>query len=521
MRPIKIIILFVLLSILSFTSSVYSTDIASILQKSVGGEKAVETIKSLESIYMSGDIDMNGTIGTFEYKFRFPQRYLLTLTFQNFSIIQGYDGSVAWQKDISGQKTELTGPEKKAILQTVYLNSFSFLFDDSLKNKKSLGRSYLGGNVYEQLIFFPFDNDTLNIYFDAITGYRKITKSKQDFFETVSYDSLYRKINNINVPFYSKSVVQQMNFSFSQSVDTIIFDKTFPDSIFLFQKRSDSNYRFPATEKITLNFEFHNNHIFLPVTISGTKKVHMLLDSGAGASIIKTSTVNELHFDTVGTIPAVGVSGSEETKLYRTDSLRIGELKLYNQRVGSLQLQNIMKNKINKVEFGGILGNDFLSQFPVLVDYQNKELTIFNPKHYKAPKGGNSINFEYYMLIPTIEAKVASQKCKLIIDLGNAFGLILHPHFIQSQNIEQKLKDKVEINQLMGGIGGAVKGFQAVVDSVQLGNQILIDEKVSLPQSSQGLSGSKEIGGNIGNALLKRYKVLLDYPNNMIILFDY
>ncbi len=517
----KQIFFFLLLFFIITTIPINASEIQSILQKSVGGKKAVERIRSLKSIYMSGTVNMNGVLGTFEYKSKLPDKFHLALKFPSFSMEQGYDGTTAWQQDLTGQKTELTGTEKNEVIKTIYLNSYKYLFDDTIPNKNYLGKSYVGEKIYEQILFFPTIRDTIHAFFDVTTGNRTISKSKQDLFEVVSYDSLFQTVDDINFPFYSQSVIKEMNFTFYQLVDSVLFDVDFPDSIFLFQKRNDANYRFPAKNKLTIKIEFQNNHIFVPVTISGTRKVYMLLDSGAGASIINKKIADEIIFDSIGTMPAIGVSGTARTKLIRTDSMQIGDLKLYKQIAGSMDLQNIMRRKINKVEFGGILGNDFLSQFPILIDYQKKELTIYNPKNHQAQSGGNKINFEYYMLIPTIECKVGSAKGTFIVDLGNSFGLILHDNFVKEHNLKEIITIDIESKQLIGGIGGASVGQTAVVDSFLIGDEILLDEKVTILSPGEGIVGSTEIAGNIGNRLLKKYKVYLNFSKNEIILYKY
>ncbi len=507
------------LCVLLLTAHIQAVSINSILTKSVGGEKAVERIKTLQSVYMSGSVNMNGTKGTFEYLLKLPNKYLLTLTFSNFSIIQGFDGKTAWQQDISRQKTELTGNSKKEILSSVYLNSFSFLFDDSLNNKKYLGKSVINNKEYHKIMLNPFPNDTIIAFYNILSGNREFFKTKQDLTGTTTFESSYQTFENILVPFFLKITAENFNFTLTQTVENLIFDKPFDDSIFLFQKRSDRDYHFSSQKPITLKFEFQNNRIYIPVNINKSKKIYMLLDSGAGASIIHQRTAIALNLDSIGVIPAVGASGTINSQLVRIDSLQINGLSLYNMTVGSLDLSMLIKPKINKIEFGGILGNDFLSQFPVLINFQTQEITIYNPNNYQAPPNGNHIPFEYYNLIPTIKCSVASVNGKFIIDLGNSIGLILHPHFVNTHNLIERIKERNKSKQLIGGIGGTTDGIVGVVDSFKIGNQILLDEQVYLPQSSLGLVSSEEIGGNIGITLLKRYSIFLDYLKNEIILY--
>ena len=119
---------FLLIGVLFFTSLSYGSELTEILNKSVGGDKAVEQIKRLKSIYLSGRVNLNGSIGRFESKIKYPDKFYLSLDFEKFSMAQGYDGEIAWQKNMTGQKTELTGSEKNEVLNTLYMSNFRYLF---------------------------------------------------------------------------------------------------------------------------------------------------------------------------------------------------------------------------------------------------------------------------------------------------------------------------------------------------------------------------------------------------------
>lgn len=520
LRKHKTKILFFLCVLLFLTPQIYSGDIQSILRQSVGGDKAVERIKTLQSIHISGSVNMNGLDGKFEYICKFPNKFLLNLKFRDFTVVQGYDGAIVWHKNLTGQKTELTGSGKRDLLSTLYLNSFSYLFDDSLNNKRQIGKSVINGKTYYQIMFNLFPEDTIMAYFNTITGNRTILKTRQDLTDVTTYEKSYQTVENIKIPFIVQTTEEKFNFTTILTIKKIVFDKPFDDSLFLFQKSSETNYRFSSQDEIKIKFEFQNNRIFLPVTLSGKKKVYMILDSGAGASVIHLPIAEALNLDTVGTIPAVGVSGFINTQLVKTDSLQISDLTIYNQIVGSLNLETMVNHKINKVPFGGILGNDFISQFPLLINYKTKELTIYDPKNYHTPVGGKHITFEYYNLIPTIECEVAAVKGKFLVDLGNSIGLVLHPHFVSSNNLSDKIRDKIWKDHLIGGVGGSASGFEGIIDSVVIGEQILNNVKVYLPQSSNNQTSSKEIDGNIGNVLLREQSVFFDYKLNKIVLYS-
>ena len=205
--------------------------------------------------------------------------------------------------------------------------------------------------------------------------------------------------------------------------------------------------------------------------------------------------------------------------LMKTDSINIGELTLLNQVVGAIDLTGLANNQNNGDAFGGILGYDFLSRFPVLVDYKNKELTVYNPADVSLPEGGIHIPFNLTMQIPTITAEIEGVEGEFIIDLGNAFGLILFKPFVENHRLMESFTEVSHSTRLIGGVGGTVAGYMARGKTFTLGQIVIEEPEVLVPEISGGITASEDIAGNIGNMVLEEFSVLFDYQKNEIILF--
>jgi hypothetical protein len=169
---------------------------------------------------------------------------------------------------------------------------------------------------------------------------------------------------------------------------------------------------------------------------------------------------------------------------------------------------------------GGILGYDFLSRFPILVDYDDSTLTVFNPDGFEPPAGGVEVPFHLTMLVPTVSATIDSIRGDFIVDLGNAFGLVLHKRFADAERLDTVLTDQRDVQQSMGGIGGVTGGTTGKVPRFQVGDVVISDLPVLVPVGETGLAGSAELAGNIGNMVLERFRVLFDYGSARLILYD-
>ncbi|MBD3333865.1 hypothetical protein GF356_13530, partial [candidate division GN15 bacterium] len=169
--------------------------------------------------------------------------------------------------------------------------------------------------------------------------------------------------------------------------------------------------------------------------------------------------------------------------------------------------------------FGGLIGYDFLSRFPVRIDYANRTMRVYNPEGFVAPDTGHVIPFDLTMQVPTITAEVLGTPGQFLVDLGNAFGLVIHPGFIREHGLKSLLSDIQSTDQWLGGMGGSLKGKTAYIAAFRMGDVLVSDLRVILPDSGSGLAASEELDGNIGNLVLENFSVLFDYPNHQIIIY--
>ena len=493
----------------------------SLLVKSVGGPGAADIISNMTTYKTTGTVSLNGQPGSFVEYFAPPNRSYLKIDLMGFIMVQAYDGETAWQMDQNGQALELDGFEKREIQKGLYFNSFAYLFP----NRVPGGRAYLGttvrdGREYHRVAFYPFFLDTIETLFDIETGRRHLTLGRLDELETSTVDSDFRMIDGVLWPFHSHMETIGAPLAMAMVYDSVIINADFDPSIFEMPGKDRSDFHFPAGAKqVSIPFAFEAGHIKLPVIINGTTKVWLILDSGASANIFNVPAIESLELEEAGTLPAKGIGAYEEVKMVRTDSVSIGSLTLYDQIAGTLDMDYISGPGPDGRPFGGVLGFDFLSRFPILVNYADSTLTVYNPDDFVAPDSGSEIEFTYTMKIPTVRGELLGIPGDFVVDLGNAFGLVVHQRFAQEHNLLEKLSDVRDNPTSIGGVGGSIGGKNAFAASFKIGEVLMQSIRVLLPESSAGLAGSQELAGNIGNRMLANFKVLFDYAGGRIILY--
>lgn len=520
----QILTVLVLLIIVIQPIKAAEPDLEELFIKSIGGPEAYKDLKEYTGYSATGLISMNGMQGRFQVDFKKPDYYKLVLKFGPMSLAQGYDGTIAWSTDMNGKSTVLQGMEKQDIMRNLYFETYAYLLDpDKINTYNYVHDTTENGTTYHVINFYPYENDTVVCWYNSKTGLREKQIGSMDMLTVVTEISAYKKIGHFLFPLESKTIMAAANSTIESKIDSVSFEPEFPADHFAMPGLQPEDFHFPdGQSEVTIPMDYKSGHIVLTIAING-KQYSVILDSGASTNIFHLPLMEEHQFTSVGSLPAMGVSGFDEITLYKTDSINIGALTLYGLVAGAMDLSNVFKAfTVQQDNFGGILGYDFLARYPVLIDYQDETITIFNPDNFTPDSGGVTLDFYQTMLVPTITAAINGVHGEFVVDLGNSFGVILNPGFVEKNKIEQSLTDIKENKAAIGGVGGQLAGKNGVAQTFTMGSngEVQIDGlRVLMPESSTGMTGLNRIAGNIGNLILNQFNVLLDYNRNKIILY--
>jgi hypothetical protein len=113
--------------------------------------------------------------------------------------------------------------------------------------------------------------------------------------------------------------------------------------------------------------------IAVPVDINGTGPFKFVLDTGSQLTVLEPSLAEQLDLPGVGSVGIVSVGGRFPATLAGVESLRVGTNEIRQPRVAVLDLGAIQR--VNP-EVRGILGQDFLARFDLLIDPQHMLLCL-------------------------------------------------------------------------------------------------------------------------------------------------
>ncbi len=520
--PFRFLIAVVSVCMISTSSAqAESINLDSLLIKAIGGYAGLQKIKTLETAHYSGSVFFNGMPGHFEVMFKSPDRFYQTLDLGQFVQTAGYDGTVAWQRDHNGRVTKLSGLEKKSLMEDIYFQSYSFLRDGEANRVMHYkGKTQYKNELYHEITLSTADIDSTKILLDIQTAVIRFIFRKMSGIDVVTEYSDYQNFDGLLIGMQAKTRALQAPISIDMTIDSVELNQPIDMVIFDYPDSSRVDYLFSHdSAQFVVPIVFDGAHIWIEATINGKIKAWFILDSGASANVLHSPLVARLHLPSAGAIPTQGMAGFETVELVEYDSLTIGSVTLLSQVAATIDLSDFSSSTSENGLFGGILGHDFLSRFPILIDYETRTVTVFDPSRFLPPPAGKFIAFRMTSNVPTITASIGSVKGDFIIDLGNPYDLIIHDAFAREHDIASVVDNlHAEVGSL-GGVGGSVAMRRGTISTLSLAGISVPKCSVLLPQESSGMSASEQIAGNIGNGILSNFRVLLDYSHNRLTLY--
>jgi hypothetical protein len=302
------------------------------------------------------------------------------------------------------------------------------------------------------------------------------------------------------------SILMYVNLCFPQKIEEITKEHG-----------GGKDYRFVSESGfIKIPFELVSNHIYLKAEVNDSLYLNFLLDTGAQTSYVDLSKAFEHKIKKVDRQKVRRLSFSDDVSFFRLDSIKIGNLTIFEQDVVGISLCHL--NKFEGTAFDGILGYDFLQRFVLEIDYINQILTIYEPDKFNYTGEGEVLELDLGWYLPRVKAVVDGEHEEMFeIDTGSRNGLDLSFLFVKEHKFLEKYTKCLEA-PLGFGITGSIRGMVGRIGSFQLGNFL-----IKLPVTGFCLEDVKsfsslKIAGKIGGGILKKFKVIFDYPHYRMIL---
>jgi len=122
-------------------------------------------------------------------------------------------------------------------------------------------------------------------------------------------------------------------------------------------------------------FRLVNRHqMIVEVSVNHSGPYNFLLDTGTQMTMVDPALAAELHLNTQGSAGVAGVGFLASAPFAQLDLLEVGSHAVANQKVLVFDFQN--SHSVDLHLFRGVLGEDFLGEFDMLIDNAHKLLCL-------------------------------------------------------------------------------------------------------------------------------------------------
>lgn len=278
-------------------------------------------------------------------------------------------------------------------------------------------------------------------------------------------------------------------------------------------------------KRIEIPFQYENNFIIVEVIFEWLFPMKFIFDTGAEHTIItKKEIVETLDIPYVRDFKIIGSDMKQELVAHLISGipLQVGSLYAPNQNLLVLDDDYFRFEEFTGVNVHGILGANFFRSYVVKINYQKKVLTLELPKSFDPPERFTEIpvtifkNKPYLIVKTKIGADSSAINLKMLLDTGASLSALFH--------VKTHPRLNMPVNVLKGnvgkGLGGYLEGYLGRAKSLSIGdfhlNEVLTNfQEVSESMDTSSLNGRH---GILGNQILERFQVVINYPEEKLYL---
>lgn len=269
---------------------------------------------------------------------------------------------------------------------------------------------------------------------------------------------------------------------------------------------------------LEIPLDIDNNIILMRVSVNNSKPLKFIFDTGASFSVINSQRAAELGLKPQGQAKGNGTGGKIQGSFTKGVSLGVQGAEVSNQVIVSIPFP-----KNTDFEFDGVIGYDFINQFVVEIDYQNKIMNLHNPRRFAYTGKGKIIPLllkgRKTPLVSTkiiLEGRAAPIEARLEVDTGADNTFTINSPFVKKQGLLAAVSKTTQNKQ--NGAGGEQELLVGRVKAVQFGQVIINNPTVGLSLDTEGAGASEDNDGLVGGEIFRRFKVILDYSRKQMIL---
>ncbi|MFK8057017.1 MAG: aspartyl protease family protein [Saprospiraceae bacterium] len=326
---------------------------------------------------------------------------------------------------------------------------------------------------------------------------------------------------NLNL---NTSSISQTVASGSRSIATELscLSSTTNSEAFSVEKNLCTSLKPSSTLKIP--FRYINGFLIVDVLVNERLPLSFIFDTGSKHTILTDENfipflgqLPEEEIQIVGSDLSIPITGH----IMRRTSLSVGEVDLENQSLILLDGGILDLNVLTGEDIHGILGIGAFGAYAVKINYQTGTIELFEAESFRPSKKAITvpIRVEKSKAYVDIEAEIhpgKTQQLSLLLDSGASLSMLIHVAQADSTLFPPRL-----VTGTFGyGLGGYLEGYVGRSDFVHVGPIDLpgIITHFQVLSDVNTLADIPTREGIIGNGILDRFTVIIDFPSKELHL---
>lgn len=246
--------------------------------------------------------------------------------------------------------------------------------------------------------------------------------------------------------------------------------------------------------------------------------MNFILDTGSGGISLDSQTCVRLSISLAESDRTIrGIGGIRKVKFLNNASLKLKGLKVdsLNFHVNDYEILSTVYG----IKIDGIIGYSFLNRYIVRLDYDSLLMEVFSQGEFKYKRGGFTIKPILASIpIQTLKFRDAKKfQNKFYFDTGAGLCFLLSEEYMRDSSVMGKRKPTPLVTQAEG-LGGKMEMRLTTVKELQVGPYHFKNVPTYIFDDKFNVTSYPFLGGLIGNDILRRFNVVLNYQKREINL---
>ncbi|MFA0960592.1 retropepsin-like aspartic protease [Roseivirga sp. BDSF3-8] len=271
----------------------------------------------------------------------------------------------------------------------------------------------------------------------------------------------------------------------------------------------------PLPKPVVIPFTLVDGLIFIKVKLGQTKDpLNFVFDTGATTCVLDSLVARQYDMTEMGQQSGKGAHGSSTYSLTSLDTLLVNEISLSNVTTVLVDLDHLG----GAYRIDGIIGHTLLSKYPVKIDYDRAQLTLYNDMAQVTRLYHRELTFSFKdgIQIPKLPMTIRlasgqSYAGDVFMDTGAGPAFLLNSSYVKAHSLNKEFRERFFVGFRSLTKGPRSGDFKSTIPALQLGAHRLEEIPIIVTASEQGINALPNTLGIAGSGILHRFNWLLDY----------